>query len=44
MNFIPTDVPTGVSQFGNLDGPFPELAGFPLVVRSFPSWGAVNAK
>ncbi|KAH6689683.1 Alpha/Beta hydrolase protein [Plectosphaerella plurivora] len=35
MNFITTDVPTGVSQFGNLNGPFPELASFPLVPRSW---------
>ncbi|KAM6506876.1 hypothetical protein FALCPG4_018697 [Fusarium falciforme] len=33
MNFKFTDVPTGVSQFGNLNGPFKEIAKFPLVPR-----------
>ncbi|KAH8745698.1 Alpha/Beta hydrolase protein [Diaporthe sp. PMI_573] len=33
LNFPSTDVPTGVSQFGNLNGPFKELAKFPLVPR-----------
>ncbi|KAM5346296.1 hypothetical protein ACJ41O_009301 [Fusarium nematophilum] len=33
MDFTFTDVPTGVSQFGNLNGPFEELAKFPLVPR-----------
>ncbi|KAH7133773.1 Alpha/Beta hydrolase protein [Dactylonectria macrodidyma] len=33
MNFPPTDVPTGASQFGNLDGPWEEISKFPLVPR-----------
>ncbi|KAK7217323.1 hypothetical protein V2G26_005326 [Clonostachys chloroleuca] len=33
--FSKTDVPTGVTQWGNINGPFPELAKYPLAPRDW---------
>ncbi|KDN59787.1 putative epoxide hydrolase [Colletotrichum sublineola] len=36
MQFPQSDVPTGVAQWGNVNGPFKELAKLPLAVSLYP--------
>ncbi|PSN60420.1 alpha/beta-hydrolase [Corynespora cassiicola Philippines] len=42
LSITPTDIPIGVAEFGWANGPFPALASYPLVPRSWIERQGVN--